>query len=182
MNFNRDKLIKSLKPLLENNDKRRRLLVVLGAIGVLLILLSEIKLPVNKVKDSATVSFSGNYSEYVKGLENELSEIISSINGVGTCKVMITLKNTNEKFYAQNIENSYSDSSNSKNNEYVIYESENGDSPILLKENFPAIEGVAVVCSGGDNNAVRENIINCVCALFNLPANRVSVSKLTDKG
>lgn len=166
----------------ENDNKKRKLIVILGIIGVSLILISEIKIPNYDKKNNSDVLSSSSYSEYVCSLNDELTDIISSISGVGECRVMITLKNTNEKIYAQNSENSFSDSSNSKNNEYVIYESENGDSPILIKENFPAIEGVAIVCSGGNDTVVRENIINCVCALFNISANRVSVSKLSDKG
>lgn len=95
---------------------------------------------------------------------------------------MITLKNTKENVYAENSETSSSDSSNSENNEYVIYNSENGDAPLLLKEEMPQVAGVAVVCSGGDSEAVRERIIDCVCALFDISSSHVSVSKLNTKG
>ena len=172
---------KKIEELLSDNGKKRKILLATGIIGILLILLSEIDLPFNHSDNNYKSVSSSDYADYVNGFENELKDILTDINGVGNCKVMITLKSTNEKIYAQNSDNSYSESSNSRNNEYVIYESENGDSPILLKENFPAIEGVAVVCSGGDLPAVKENVINCVCALFNIPANRVSVSKLTEK-
>ena len=165
-----------------DNDKRRKFVLVIGILGILLILISEIELPFHKNDSKHSADFDGDYSEYVNTLNDELTEVLTNIYGVGNCVVMITLKSTKENIYAQNTENSFSDSSNSKNNEYVIYESENGDSPILLKENFPAVEGVAVVCSGGDVPAVKEKVIDCVCALFHLTANRVSVSKLNDKG
>ena len=92
---------------------------------------------------------------------------------------MITLKNTSESVYAKNTELSSSDSSSSQNDEYVIYNGVNGDSPLLLKENFPVIEGVAVVCSGGDNVKIQEQIKKCVSALFNISSNRISVSKIS---
>ncbi|MCC8016728.1 MAG: hypothetical protein LIO43_05135 [Clostridiales bacterium] len=145
-----------------------------------MIVISEINLP---VKSTSNEKLDENdYAAYVSSLSDELNDIISSIDGVGDCRVMITLKNTKEKVFAENTEKSDSSGSTSENNEYVIYDSENGDSPILLKENFPAIEGVAVVCSGGDNVLVKEKIINCVCALFNISANRVSVAKSNAKG
>lgn len=180
MNELKNRITEVLEKLSSSADKKRKFVVIIGVIGVFLILLSEINLPFNEKKNKSTATFEGNYSEYVDRLNDELTDILSGISGVGTCRVMITLKNTNEKVFAQNSENSFSDGSNSRNNEYVFYESENGDSPILLKENFPAIEGVAVVCSGGDVPAVKESIISCVCALFNIPANRVSVSKLSE--
>ena len=92
---------------------------------------------------------------------------------------MITLKSTSESVYAKNIQNSQSDSSASQNSEYVIYDGKDGDSPILIQENFPEIEGIAIVCSGGDNIAVRERVIQCVSSLFNISSNRISVSKLS---
>lgn len=165
-----------LSDLLKSKQIKTKFLVVAGVIGIALILLSEISFGGSDKKTEVT---SNDYASYVSELNTELTDIISSIEGVGTCKIMITLKNTTESVYAQNSENSVNGSSSSENNEYVIYDGENGDEPILLKENFPEIEGVAVVCSGGDNVAVRERVIKCVSALFNISSNRISVTKIS---
>lgn len=165
--------------LFQNKDSRNKIFIVAAVLGVVLILLSEMDFSVPKAEESVQ---SGDYAQYVSTLNDELTNVISSIDGVGECKVMITLKNTKESVYAENNETSSSDSSNSENNEYVIYNSENGDSPLLLKEEMPQVAGVAVVCSGGDSEAVREKIIDCVCALFSIPSSRVSVAKLNTKG
>lgn len=159
----------------DSNRIKTGVLISVGIAGILLILLSEVSF--SSGKKEVEVS-SKDYTAYVNQLDEELCQLISSIDGVGNCKVMITLKNTAESVYAQNTEISQSESSSSENNEYVIYDGENGDSPILLKENFPAIEGVAIVCSGGDSIVVREKIIQCVSALFNISSNRISVAKL----
>lgn len=171
----KEKIIK----LFQNKDTRNKILIVAAVLGVVLILLSEIDVSSPKAEESVQ---SGDYAQYVSTLNDELTDVISSIDGVGECRVMITLKNTKESVYAENSETTSSDSSNSENNEYVIYNSENGDSPLLLKEEMPQVAGVAVVCSGGDSEAVREKIIDCVCALFNISSSRVSVAKLNTKG
>lgn len=165
--------------LFQNKDSRNKIFIVAAVLGVVLILLSEMDFSAPKAEESVQ---SGDYAQYVSTLNDELTNVISSIDGVGECKVMITLKNTKESVYAENNETSSSDSYNSENNEYVIYNSENGDSPLLLKEEMPQVAGVAVVCSGGDSEAVREKIIDCVCALFSIPSSRVSVAKLNTKG
>lgn len=165
--------------LFQNKDSRNKIFIVAAVLGVVLILLSEMDFSAPEAEESVQ---SGDYAQYVSTLNDELTNVISSIDGVGECKVMITLKNTKESVYAENNETSSSDSSNSENNEYVIYNSENGDSPLLLKEEMPQVAGVAVVCSGGDSEAVREKIIDCVCALFSIPSSRVSVAKLNTKG
>lgn len=169
-------MVEKIKEKLKSKPIKVKVLIIAGVIGMILILLSEISFP---VKNSGEDVVSYDYASYVKNLDKELTEIISSIDGVGQCKVMITLKNTAESVYAKNSEVSADESSSSENDEYVIYNGENGDGPILLQENFPEIEGVAIVCSGGDNIAVKEQIIKCVAALFNISSNRISVSKLT---
>ncbi len=168
-----------VKQLFSDKLSKKNLIIVIAVIGILCIALSEINFSGTEKKN---VSNEENYSEYVDSLNSELTRLISSIDGVGDCRVMITLKSTKEGVYAKNTENSSTEGSNSENNEYVIYDGENGDSPLLLKEKFPSVEGVAVICSGGDDIVVKEKIIDCVCALFNISATRVSVAKLETKG
>lgn len=164
---------------IQKKDSRKKIIIIAAVLGILLILLSEINIPVQRSAESVD---SGDYAKYVNNLNSELTKTISSIDGVGECNVMITLQNTKESVYAENKETSSDESSNSENNEYVIYNSENGDSPLLLKEEMPKVAGVAVVCTGGDNVLVQEKIIDCVCALFNISSSRVSVAKLNSKG
>ncbi|MCH5316397.1 MAG: hypothetical protein J1E05_00350 [Eubacterium sp.] len=166
------------KGFLQSKQNKTKLLFVAGIVGILMILLSEISFTTDKKKPETEVT-SISYSDYVNELDDKLTDLISSIDGVGKCKVMITLKNTTESVFAKNTQNNQTESSYSQNDEYVIYDGENGDSPILLKEIFPQIEGVAVVCSGGDNIVVKEKIIQCVSSLFNISSNRISVSKIS---
>lgn len=163
-----------------NSKNKNKIIIAVGVIGILLILLSEVNLGSGESKKDKNPDT--DYASYVNSLNAELTELLSSIDGVGECRVMITLRNTSESVYAKNSDSSSSDNSKSSSDEYVIYDSENGDSPILLKENFPDIEGVAIVCSGGDNIAVKEKVIKCVSALFNISSNRISVTKLHSKG
>lgn len=163
-----------------NSENKNKIIIAVGIIGILLILLSEVNF--GTAQDKRDNDSDADYASYVNSLNDELTELLSSIDGVGECRVMITLRNTSESVYAKNSDSSSSDNSKSNSDEYVIYDSENGDSPILLKENFPDIEGVAIVCSGGDNVAVKEKVIKCVSALFNISTNRISVAKLNSKG
>ena len=91
---------------------------------------------------------------------------------------MITLENTKESVYATNYDNKNDADSNNSKGEYVIYDSNNGEAPILIMEYMPTVKGVSVVCSGGDNTVIREKIISLVTSLFNISTNRVSVSKI----
>lgn len=158
-----------------NGDKRIKLFAAIGIGAVILIMLSAF-IP-TAVQNKKPEKSQDDYSEYVDALESETQELLSSISGAGRCKVMITLKNSTESVYAKNIEENNSSGSNSLKNEYVLYDGQEGETPVLIKQYYPDVQGVAIVCDGADNPAVRESIINTVSSLFSIPVNRISVSK-----
>lgn len=172
-----DKLKGLLNLTIKGDSKKVKALVALGLAIIILIALSTISDSSNK---NAEIDEKIDYLAYTESLENRLKSTISSINGVGRCRVMITLENSNESVYAIN-ENSRNEmNSTNTSDEYVIYNSSNGESPVLIKEYFPKVQGVSVVCSGGDNDRVREEIIDTVSSLFNISSNRISVTKINE--
>ena len=114
------------------------------------------------------------------GMCGILTDVLSAMDGVGACEVMITLNETNENVYAQNSSEKTEENKSEYESEYVIHSGENGDDPVLIKQYFPQVKGVAVVCTGGDDIRVKENIVNSVTALFNISSNRISVSKINE--
>ena len=167
----------SLSKIFSKDGKKIKIIVAVGLIGILLIFTSEIFSKDNS-QSSKSNEVSFDYVQYTNELEHKLNETISSIEGVGECKVMITLENSSENVYATDNEIKNSENTINQKDEYVIYNSQNGETPVLIKEYFPRVQGVTVICSGGDNTAVKEKIIQSVTALFNISANRVSVSKI----
>ena len=91
---------------------------------------------------------------------------------------MITLKNSNESVFAKNIQQNSENGNYSSQSEYVLDNGQNGETPVLIKEFFPEIKGVAVVCSGADSIAVREEIIKCISSLYGISSAKISVSKM----
>lgn len=152
---------------------KKKYIIVIGLVGILLILISDMIPKTNSNKDQKV-----DYNQYVECLEKNTSDIISSINGVGKCKVMLTLCETDENVYGQNVDEKTGDSSISHRSEYALYENNNEDTPILIKQHFPKVMGVVVVCQGGDNAAVKAQIVSAVSSLFDIPSNKISVSKI----
>ena len=97
---------------------------------------------------------------------------------MGECEVIITFEYTGENIYAKDSEAKSDDTSQSNSDQYVLYDSQNGEKALLIKEKYPTVQGVSIVCTGGDNTQVREAIINTVTSLFDISTNRVSVSKI----
>lgn len=170
------KIKDGLMNFISSDSKHIKIIVAIGLVGIILIFASNLFDADEKKKEINDTSIS--YEEYTTQLEKRLKDLISSIDGVGECQVMITLENTTESVYATDVEIKNDDETINQKDEYVIYDSEKGETPMLIKEYLPKVQGVTIVCSGGENKAVREKIIQSVTSLFNISTNRVSVSKI----
>jgi len=172
-----NKIKDNIAKFIAGDSKKIKIIVAIGLIGIVLIFMSDIFMDNNKTKNESKDN-RYSYDEYTENLENKLKKVVSNIDGVGECEVMITLQNTNENVYATDVEIKNDGDSTNQKDEYVLYDSDNGESPVLIKEYLPQVQGVTVVCTGGDNVTVKEKVIQCVTSLFNIPTNRVSVSKI----
>lgn len=172
-----------LKRLLSGfTDKKSKLLLLVGVIGMLLIFLSGlIPEKEDRLSESAEQPFSA--AAYVESLSDRLASFISSIEGAGETKVLIMLENGGEDHYLkaesadrmtgpENETSAYSE-------EYVLTDGKDGRSAVLVSSFEPEIRGVAVICEGGDDAAVRTRVTDAVTTLFRISSARVSVSKMS---
>lgn len=178
-NLNYKKIFDKLK-----KDKKIILLVCVGFLGILLIVFSEFDID-NSTDEKIEKNSTKNAYDYCNYLESEVGDIVSSIEGAGEVRVMITLAETTEYVYAQNQNgtkksNKESENSDNKSN-FVIIEKDNNDSGLLIKTFEPKIRGVAIVCDGGDDPTVQQQIYSTVSAVLNVSTARISISKLTSK-
>lgn len=130
------------------------------------------------------------YDAYIETLENKLEKTIEGMEGAGKVLVMITLKDNGEKILDKNQpyesesgkskeEGKESETTSIKSDqETVLIEKEGDTAPIVVQEIYPEIEGVVVVCEGGDNNALVLHIKEAVQALFSIDAHNIVVCKL----
>ena len=105
-----DEKISKIKLKLSNalkDDKIKKLIIVLCIVGIGLIFISTFiggrsgseseSKKASQNKDSYT-----DLSEYKDSIQDELSKIISKIDGVGKAEVFLTLDNSSENVYAVN--------------------------------------------------------------------------------
>jgi stage III sporulation protein AG len=168
------------------------ILVVVAFIGIFLIFLSEFINP-NSKDNTAASSSSENSSSYVKNTEQRLEEIIGTINGVGRVKVMLTVesgveniyetdnKNSNEKQQNAGQSSNVQENSSNESSHVIVDNSSGGQEALLKKQIQPCILGVVIVCDGGNNSEVKENVIHSVSTALGLPTNRISVNKMQPK-
>ena len=162
-------------------DKKRNIILgIIGAVSLLLLLLSDFG---EKKEISPPQENTAEYaSDYIEKAEKDLCGILEKIDGAGEVEVMITLESCYENVYAKG----YSTQSDVNEagaqsqitEEYVIVK--NGSSTeecLVVKVYEPKIKGVAVVAEGADNAQVKKAITDTVCALFDISSNKVSVIK-----
>ena len=67
----------------------------------------------------------------------------------------------------------------SNQSDYVIINADDNDKGLLLKTIEPKIRGVAIVCDGGNNELVQQQIYSAVSAVLNISTSKISISKLS---
>lgn len=148
--------------------------VATGIIMIIVILFSD--LPGNKEQETRTeneISFE-NADIYASGTEEKLCGMLSEIEGVGKAKVMLTITSTEEYVYAETQKTGDSRSEN----DYVVIDKGSQKEALLKKINNPAISGVLVICEGGDDPKVCEQVYLAVSTALNIPTNKIYVAEM----
>jgi stage III sporulation protein AG len=170
-----DRLTKFFK-----SQKGIRLSICLGLLGLLLILFSDFN---KSTEDTiATNETTTNYStdEYRLTLEENLTELIKSVDGAGDTKVMVTILGGERNVYAQEVkQHSNSDGSTEYENSYVTITSTDGKSALVSTVQSPEVLGVVVLCKGGYKSSVKEDIYSIVSALTGLSTSNIFVGQLS---
>ncbi len=174
-----------------NTDKKIKWIVLIGMIGILLILLSEI-LPQNTKTPQDAVSVSIDNETFCRQTEEKIYNLVSSIQGVGEAQVWVTLESGAEYVYLQEeIRNTDTtkdyDSEGVKtlrekdNSEqkYILVNKNGEEQPLLQKQLEPTVQGVVIVCEGAGSAQVNEQVVNAVTCALGISSNRVYVAQLT---
>ncbi len=163
-------------------DKKLLIIIAIAFAGICALLLSEIA-PHPADSDDTTQTTAVGQTDYAANIEARLVDLLSSIEGAGRVKVMITLESSGEEIYLRDSSLSSSGSENSgisseEVNKYIIIDDGESEDGIVAKVISPKIRGVAVVCDGAGSNIVKRAVIETVTALLNISSARVSVTKM----
>ena len=144
--------------------KKNRILFFLGAVGLILLLFGGTLLSEKeKVKDVHPTALA---EEYREALEADLARACTSIRGVGEARVILTLASTEIAVYEKNV---------SGESETVA---SSGGEALLLAYRMPKVAGVAVLCEGGDNITVKEELYSFFRAVLGLSTREIHIAAL----
>lgn len=143
-------------------------------------------------KDTEVMTENEIESAYVSYWEDKLENTLSYVEGAGEVKVLITLKESEEKIVEKDGQEELSDTAEndaaggnrtvgeSRIERTTIYTiDERGNSvPYVIKTIPPMVEGVVVIAQGADQIMVRQNIIEAIQVLFDIDMNKITVVKM----
>lgn len=178
---------------------KREQWIVCGLAGLLLLVIAT---PVKKAdsKDSSgesakeqdAVDTGQQTADIRTEYEQQLTEALSQVDGVGDVKVTVTMESTGKKIVEKDNpqdeetssqkdnEGAESNTQSSSTQETTVYaENENGSqTPYVSSETYPEIRGVLVVADGGGNPVIAQQIQEAVMALFHVDAHKIKVLKM----
>lgn len=129
-------------------------------------------------------------SEGGEDTAKKVAAIISEIEGVGKCEVLITYDGTESYDIAYDEETVTTVTTDSdSNSDRVVENSTTTSSPVIITADGkqqpliiatrPAeIDGIVVVAEGGDDLYVRIKIIDALCALLDVDGSKIKVYKM----
>ena len=132
--------------------------------GVLLMLF-----PAKVTSEDITVIDNENGQNYsIEREEKRLEELLSAIEGVGECKVLLSVHNGAEKILARD------------EGETVVISESGRQSTVTVQTRYPEFQGAVIVCKGCDIASVRYDILASVMAYTGLSNDRISICPINE--
>ena len=185
-------MIKNLevnKKKIETILKNKNIILVCLILGIFLMVFPKFS---NNQSSKSQVQ-KNNSQDFVEKIQNDLSKMISNVEGAGKSKVLITIEEGEETVYAtekkqnsQTItdEKSYDSDQNLRKRiddfekKYITTKDSNGnENPLVVKKIEPKIRGAVISCQGAKNKIVRENIIKLVSVALDISPKKICVTK-----
>ncbi len=159
------------EPLL---TKKMLLPILVALLGVILLLVGGMGgMDAEKDSDASQPAVADlDANAFAAEVEARVVAICSQIAGAGEVRVVVTLSGGYRAVYAT--DSRFSD--NSYQNELVLTGSGSSESAILVGYENPEIAGIGIVCTGGDDPAVRASILRLVSAAFDVGTHKIYIA------
>ncbi len=155
--------------------KDKKIMTVVAVMALLGILL--LVMPSNSNTNTDLSSNDDRMKAYAESLENKIAEFCSKISGASNVQVTVYFDSGFETVYAFNEESKTTSSGTNSEKKYVTIGSGSGESMVCVVEKMPNICGIAIVCRGGGNAIVANEIINLISSAYGVPKNKIYVAE-----
>lgn len=149
---------------------------------------------IGTVEERETNPAGQDWVTYAEFLEDTLEEVLSTMEGAGKVKVMITLESSGESIVEKDVTTgidastqvnadggSHNTSGNEKTGETVYVQQDRVSYPYVKQIISPRVAGVVVSAQGGDNLTINKNITEAIQALFGIDAHKIKIIKMSSR-
>ncbi len=144
--------------------------LILG-IGLVMLLLPE-----QTVKDNPEKGIIET-ADNILSLEEALSDILSTVQGAGKVRVLLSVSSGEETLYQSDTSNT--NGVNEKRDTVIVSDSQRNELGLVKQINPPVYMGAIVVCQGADSAAVRLILTEAVSKVTGLSSDKISILKMT---
>ncbi len=121
----------------------------------------------------------------LSAFEKEVERALSECEGVGRCKVMLSVNSGTESVFAKEARESRRKDESVTESDIdtkpsIMSGGSGSETPVLIKELYPEFRGAVVICDGADSAALRGRVTEAVAALTGLRSDRISVIKMKE--
>ena len=149
---------------IKENKKLQLLIVIVISIILAFFILSDN----NKDKSITT---SDEITQYVTSLETKLCNLLSKVEGCGKVSVAIMIDSGKETVLAMKKTTTESSGRTEIEETPIIV---NGKT-VVIKENYPKVTGVLIVCEGANNISVLRKIQQATTSLLDVEINKIEI-------
>lgn len=162
--------MKTSMPIIKKLNKKQ--LYGILTVGVVLLIFST---RLGNTDESKKVDYSFDYLQYTSNLEKGLARILNRVQGVTEAEVMITLQSGFEYVPAYETETDGYEKGREEQKKFIVLKKGSSEEAFVLKEEFPAVQGVLVIAKGVENSETERNVVEAVKTAFNISSSRVKV-------
>lgn len=162
--------------------KKYQYFLLVLAVGVALL---AFQFPTKKDAGGQEKEQTGQATAFdLEEFEKQVQRSLSKIDGAGRVEVVLSLESSERNIYASDINQSSQNSgTDSASRDYesrisIVSDGSYGESPVLIRTDYPEFRGALVLCDGADNNTVRLQLTQAVSALCGLSSDRISIIKM----
>lgn len=134
------------------NKKLYIVIIIIGVVGALLLFSAKFK---QTNKENTNISLN-TYTTYI---EDKIESFLLSVDGIKNVRVIVTLEDSGEKLYI---------------NQGSFLKDYSGNGTVT-SESYPSIRGVAIACTNGDNDFVKNRITKLISAYLGISTNRIEI-------
>ena len=157
---------------------RRGWVLLLGAaVGIGLMLIGNGAESEPQKQSAKTSASEDPLYEYTERMEQRIVSLCSSVRGVSEVRVAISLSGDFSYVYATDLDTQQKDGTSERQEQYVTVGSGSSEQTVLLTRTPPTVSGIGIVCRGGGDAGVRQELTALLSAAFGIGSNKIYIAE-----